>query len=253
MLIPYCLWTLVLLFFRNKLSAPSLIEALLTGSATAQMYFLLVYAQLVFLTPVLSAILRTRRFAAALYCVIPSVLFVRSVIAYEFDVVLPIDPLFVSWLGFYLIGLEWRSRVEPFLAEHEVRAGTLILLVASGVIAQEAVGAFWMKRGVYEMATSQLKQISALTSLCFACPTVSLPERCRRHLAIAPLVFLGDCSFGTYLCHVVPAGFLVARVPLANPGLTIAIWLVVVASAALVVGMARRFLPKDLVRIVWFS
>lgn len=89
----------------QRLTAGGIVKGVLFGTSSAQMYYLLVYAQLVMLTPLLYRVLRSHRLLV--YCVTPVFLLVREVAAIV-GVALPqVQVLFPAWLLFYVLGLDW--------------------------------------------------------------------------------------------------------------------------------------------------
>lgn len=69
---PYLVWSAIYLLVARPETVLGAFKALLTGDASAQMYYLLVYAQLVVLTPLLFRLLRSYR--VLLYAVTPCML-----------------------------------------------------------------------------------------------------------------------------------------------------------------------------------
>lgn len=68
-LIPYLVWSGIYLVVTQRLTAGGIVKGVLFGTSSAQMYYLLVYAQLVMLTPLLYRVLRLHRLLV--YCVTP--------------------------------------------------------------------------------------------------------------------------------------------------------------------------------------
>lgn len=184
---------------------------------------------------------------AALYAVTPVTLCVRYALSVA-GFSLPIQAFCGSWLVFYLLGLEWGYRIWPWLRGRGVGACHVVAALSVCLALQEFEGFAWFAHGSYDLATTQLKATSMLSSAC-ACALIALDaESVRRRLASCKtLVRLGDLSFGVYLCHV--AVLAVFRMPFALAGLlgvlpSFLLWsAVLVASAAFVV-LCQRLLPK---------
>lgn len=68
-LIPYLVWSGIYLVVTQRLTAGGIVKGVLFGTSSAQMYYLLVCAQLVVLTPLLYRVLRSHRLLV--YCVTP--------------------------------------------------------------------------------------------------------------------------------------------------------------------------------------
>lgn len=229
-----------------------LFKALLVGTASAQLYYLLVYAQLVLLTPWLYRTLRSRR--VVMYAITPAVLVLRESLG-VFGLSLPgLGSLFITWLIFYLMGLDWprwKARLEG------VSLGALALLLACALLLQEASSFAWNAHCNYDLATTQLKLSSMFTSMAFICAAMKLPAAWRaRAVGSTWLVRLGDLSFGVYLCHMLVLA--VVRKVFVTVGADayiacFVIWLVTLGISALCVAAARRLLPDQALRLIGFA
>ncbi len=226
-----------------------------SGGGSAQLYYLVVYLQLTLLTPWLFRLLDRPAARAALYAVTPAVLCVRYALSMA-GVSAPIQAFCGSWLAFYLLGLEWRDRIGPWL--HSRGIGVCHALAALGVCLalQEAEGFAWYAAGSYDLATTQLKATSLFSSVC-ACALVALAgATARSRLAsFGPLVRLGDLSFGVYLCHM--AVLMVCREALEAVGFagflpSLLLWAAVLAASAALVAVCRRVLPKRVLSAIGF-
>ena len=170
---------------------------------------------------------------------------------------LPIQAFCGSWLLFYLLGLEWKGRIGPWLRDRGVGARHAFAALVVCLAMQELEGFAWLAAGNYDLATTQLKATSLLSSLC-ACALVALASgAARQRLASCwPLVRLGDLSFGVYLCHMAvlmvcgnlfeltrPFGFLL---PLLQ-------WVAVLCSSAAFVTLSRCIFPKRILGAIGFA
>lgn len=202
------------------------------------MYYLLVYMQLVLVTPLLYRILDGGNAARLLlYAVTPALLVLRYVFGLLGLGQMHLSVFCGTWLVYYLIGLEWRGRIEPWLRARDVRMGVLVATLVICVLVQEAEGFCWLAAGDYDLATTQLK-LSAMASSCaFILVAVGVSRTVRQRVASCrALVALGDRSFGIYLCHIA-AVMLFSKVlsvlGLGGAGAALVQWaLVLVASMA---------------------
>lgn len=178
-------------------SASEALLPLLTGGASAQMYYLLVYAQLVAITPLLFKLLRMHR---ALTYATASVAVALWEVAALFGVDLPnLGRLFPMWLAFYVAGLEWGKWHGAVLG----RTRTVAVVAVLALAAQVGEGFLWNAHGDYNMATTQLRLTNMVSSLAVIALFMLASSSIRSKLAgIRPLVRLGDLSFGVYLCHI---------------------------------------------------
>lgn len=185
--------------------AVAICKNLLTGGASAQMYFIPVYVQLVLLTPLLGKLLGTR--ARPLLLVVSPLAVVAAVYV----------PLFggfelpglasavwheccLGWMGFYALGLALGNG----LAHLRLGTSRLAALYCMALVLQVAEGVWFLSLGSQNCGT-QLKLSSLLSSSLFCLIAWEYVAR-DAPLRDGPLtrgeVFLGDCSFGIYLCHI---------------------------------------------------
>lgn len=199
-LIPYLVWSGIYLVVTQRLTAGGIVKGVLFGTSSAQMYYLLVYAQLVVLTPLLYRVLRSHRLLV--YCVTPVFLLVREVAAIV-GVALPqVQVLFPAWLLFYVLGLDWGKVRRAATRRCSLLPGLLIACL----LLQLAAGYAWLVWGDFNMATTQLKLSSMATSVVVVMLIGLAGQRFRRLLANSCFVKLGDLSFGIYLCHILVLG-----------------------------------------------
>lgn len=253
---PYAVWTTLYLVARRALAPLTVLAAFVVGGGSAQLYYLVVYLQLTLLTPWLFRLLDRPAARAALYAVTPLTLCARYALAVA-GVSLPIQAFCGSWLLFYLLGLEWRGRVAPWLGRRGVGARQAFLALVACLALQELEGFSWFISGNYDLATTQLKVTSVFSSAC-VCALVALaadPAR-RRLSACVPLVRLGDLSFGVYLCHMAVLAVFqkaFALVGLAGFLASLILWLAVLAASAGLVAVCRRVLPRGVLAAIGFA
>lgn len=248
-LIPYLVWSGIYLVVTQRLTAGGIVKGVLFGTSSAQMYYLLVYAQLVMLTPLLYRVLRSHRLLV--YCVTPVFLLVREVAAIV-GVALPqVQVLFPAWLLFYVLGLDW-GKVGRVATR---RCSLLPGLLVACLFLQLVSGFAWLARGDYNMSTTQLKLSSMATSAVLVVLIGLTGHRLRQLFARSYLVKLGDLSFGIYLCHILVLsvvtkvlGF-VAIPALMATVVNLAVTLVV---SACVVAVGATLLPRKVCEALGF-
>lgn len=248
-LIPYLVWSGIYLVVTQRLTAGGIVKGVLFGTSSAQMYYLLVYAQLVMLTPLLYRVLRSHRLLV--YCVTPVFLLVREVAAIV-GVALPqVQVLFPAWLLFYVLGLDW-GKVGHVATR---RCSLLPGLLVACLFLQLVSGFAWLARGDYNMATTQLKLSSMATSAVLVVLIGLTGHRLRQLFARSYLVKLGDLSFGIYLCHILVLGVVtkvlgfVAIPALMATVVNLAVTLVV---SACVVAVGATLLPRKVCEALGF-
>lgn len=162
------------------------------------MYYLLVYAQLVLLTPVVFKIINAG-YGWVLWCITPVTLIVRELFAFWGTNASPIfSAFFGSWLIFYVMGIQWRD----YAGAHSPKPKFAALAVALTLAMQVISAWLWNQSGNFVVATSQLKISAMLTSMAVMILSMSTPLAVRQSLGRCQLfTLMGDCSYGVYLCH----------------------------------------------------
>lgn len=224
-----------------KRSLGSGVLAFAMGSASAQMYYLLVYVQLVLLTPVLFKLLSRNRFLV--YATTPVCLLLRELFAFAGIELPQIQVLCPMWLIFYVVGLDWK-RWSRFI---EGRTVQLAVVSLACLVLQEASGFCWNLVGDFNMATTQLKLSSAATSLAAIAFFMAVSCSCKLRLSSSSLVNLGNASFGVYLCHIIV--LVVIRSVLESFTLplgvfTFVLWALTLAGSYCAVAVIGRLLPE---------
>lgn len=247
--VPYALWSIVYLIVFPHHSLTSGIVAFIAGSASAQMYYLLVYVQLVLLTPLLFKLcLRHRYFV---YAITPACLLFRECAAFA-GVALPqIQVLCPMWLIFYVIGLDWK-RWSKFIGGHTFR---VFIAFCTCLVFQEIVAFWWYAAGDLNMATTQLKISSLATSLAAIALFMTIPASFKTKASASPLVGLGNASFGIYLCHILVlavVGKLVGLFSMPSEVSTFTLWALTLVGSFLFVSTLGRLLPKRIRALIGF-
>lgn len=241
MLIPYLVWSGIYLVVTQRLTVGGIVKGVLFGASSAQMYYLLVYAQLVVLTPLLYRVLRSHRLFV--YCVTPAFLLVREAAAIVGFALPQVQVLFPAWLLFYVLGLDW-GKVERVATR---RHSLLPWLLIACLLLQLAAGYAWLVRGDFNMATTQLKLSSMATSVVVVVLIGLAGQRLRQLLAHSYFVKLGDLSFGIYLCHILVLSVVTKVLGLVATPLLIATVVNLAATlvvSACVVAAGAKLLPR---------
>ncbi len=225
------MWSIAYALLLKHTGALGVAKALLVGSAAAQMYYVLVYAQLVVLTPLLYRLLRAC--PAVPYAVGILALVGREAAALAGINLPQVQAIFAVWLIFYVVGLDWerwRGYVEGKAAHWAVA-----VVVAIGI--QEGFAFAWSAFGDYNMATTQLKLSSTIASLAVIGLIMAVPALWKLRVGGSFFAKLGDASWGIYLCHM----FVVAAL---GKVLTVIAFPLVMATAAkwiLALGISYAF------------
>lgn len=223
------------------------------------MYYLLVYTQLVLLTPALYRLLDFAWARVALYAITPAITLARIglALAGQDSIGAMVGVFCGSWLVYYLLGLEWRTRIEPAMKSIGLSFGRSVLILVICLVLQTACGMLWFSAGNYAMAVGQLKATTMLTSIAFIFVAKLASDRLRRVLSSRrSLVVLGDLSFGIYLCHMAPVMVLSKACDLFGfEGISVSllVWLLSLFISVAVIFCCRCMLPRRIVAVLGFS
>lgn len=247
--VPYALWDIVYLNVFPHHSLTSGIVAFITSSASAQMYYLLAYVQLVLLTLLLFKLLLRHR--CFVYAITPACLLFRECAAFA-GVALPqIQVLCPMWLIFYIIGLDWK-RWSKFIGGHTF---WVFIAFCTCLAFQEMMAFWWYAAGDLNMATTQLKISSLATSLAAIVLFMTIPASFRMKASTSPFVVLGDASFGIYLCHILVlavVGKLVGLFSMPSELSTFTLWALTLFGSYLFVSILGHLLPKRIRALIGF-
>ena len=205
-MVPYVIWSLIYTFVRGY-SFDVFLEKFFTAQCCGVFYYLIVYVQLVILTPLLYRISHTK-YRNYVYLITPiAILFIYLYVLGDNDLEYPYYIIsFVEWVAYYYFGLAFHFQGEPLKCRRLIQTGKahkwmLVGLYAATLILQYAESLLWYYNGELAMAKTQVKISSLLSS--FA--TILLVMYYKETVAVSQtnmLVLIGDDSFAIYLSHM---------------------------------------------------
>lgn len=201
-LIPYFIWTII--YTLPSISISKVLINLLTAKGAMTLYYLVVYIQLVLLTPFLAKYAKTTTSWLG-FTIIP-------VCAFMMKQYFPITPSnysiwawfwktsFVLWFPYYLMGLYLGYKQKTLHIGRRIVLGVVFLLIIS-ILIQIIDGYHMMECGLRNPGT-QLKLSAYFTSsLCILLAFIYL--RSDKNIDKLGIIRnVGDYSFGIYLCHI---------------------------------------------------
>lgn len=210
-LLPYIIWSMVYTIAYMDFRVEVFIFKLLTGQCCGIYYYIIVYIQLVLITPMLLKLVKMNNWWFLLITPIAIgiqywLVFKGTPLSFPYNAITcPV------WLSYYYFGILARNKKSVILPK-----GFRIWILT--VIIQIMEGFVWYKFGNINMATTQIKISSLLTS--FA--TINLILYFEKNYKCNTLYFrnkyfdkfkgimveLGDMSFGIYLSHILLIGVL---------------------------------------------
>lgn len=247
----YLIWSFIyILISGGAWSVAQVLKAILLGRAAVHLYFAVLYIQLSLLTPLLFRGIGSH--PGILLAITPATLLLKSLFE---SLGIPtglFGPFFGSWVLFYLLGMLSRANRLPLGWRG---LGMLYLL---GIILQFATGRYWLGLGRADIAVSQLRVASMVSSSAF----VLLVIRMRGLFGRAPrreglLVAIGDASFGIYLSHLAllqGLDLLLSNYPALPLFILIPFkFVLALAFSLLFVLLSRKVFPRDVCRVIGFG
>lgn len=204
-MIPYILWSFLCAVINR--SVKTFIPDVFSSKCNGIYYFTLVYAQIVILTPIVFKLLDSSVSWFGWLITPITILVIRYVcVIKHISVGFPFQgELFAFWFLFYYLGLVLGNHYYTI----KINWNVWMCIYGVSLLIQLLEGWIWYKAGNYDMATTQLK-LSSILSTAVACIGAfqyfgNCKESCLKKLR--PLchfmIMLGDNSFGIYLCHII--------------------------------------------------
>lgn len=220
LLVPYLVWAAVYAFAQaltGKLVVADLPEMLATGTVISVGYYVVVMLQITLLSPALERLSTGALKLAVPLFIVASCTFTYGIRASGFDGAwshFPYNALpFFLWLPFYLVGLVFGRSGSGSSFGHWQPWLALAVLSAAASIAE----AYTWIPGAIDLAISQLKLSSMITSMCVCALAITLA---RTWTSLSgwrwALSWLGARSFYFYLSHMLVLGVVQAglrRIP----------------------------------------
>ena len=203
-IVPYIIWSFIFAIVNRRIN--TFIPDVFMSKCNGIYYFILVYIQMVLLIPVTFKLLRSR-FSKLGWFVTPISIFLIRYISLWFNIELGFPfqgELFVFWFGFYYLGVSLKNGYINL----QLSPKCLTNLCLFSLVIQGVEGFIWYWMGNFDMATTQLKMSSIITTGLFCISAYIYIEAGDLNLNEQPVVLkkflkvLGDNSFGIYLCHM---------------------------------------------------
>lgn len=248
-LIPYMLFTIFYTIGKGYkagvgISLASIGKNLITTQGSGVLYYLVVYIQLVLLTPLLVRIARQKKWFLNLPVLIIQPLFLLffylGIINGDILKEAPYYMMFFPvWLTYYYLGI----LIGNDLLKIKTKNSTLIVLVAIGIVLQITEGFFWLNNtSVKDMYYSQIR-ITALLENIPLLLLITRYIRSKKEKTNKLLCKIGDASFGIYLLH--PALIMICDklIPRSETTFMITYLFAVIGSFAIVL-ILNKIVPK---------
>lgn len=212
-IVPYVIWSIIFyVLISGKKSFSDFAVKLLTGRCCGIYYYIFVYVQFVLLTPLISKLIKSK-YSFMGWLITPITIFLFRYLIY---IGIPIPQIRLSytcsaWFIYYYLGLYLGNGI----IKPRKKLRQYILLYSVSIILSLAEGYVWYKMSNIDMATTQLRFTSILTSVLFlfcCCFYIKNSNR-KSYIFTNILKIIGDCSFGIYLSHILVQASLQKIIP----------------------------------------
>lgn len=196
-LIPYIIWSIIFLIRDKDYNINSILFKFITGQTCSIYYYIIVYLELILLTPILIKALKSKinKFIWLLTPISIMILyiciFIGNPIQFPYNVL-----SFTVWIMFYYYGLQVGNLNKELSDNVKMNIGIYFIFIILSI----GEGIYWYKQGNISMAISQMKITSIFTSLYFIKVAIEIKDKIK--LDSKYLKMIGDYSFGIYLTHV---------------------------------------------------
>ena len=199
-LIPYVAFSVVYMATNGTIRQPitTIIRIVLLGSASYHLYYILVYVQLVLITPLTVRLARSKAWRVGLVITPVFIMLFRYIVPLFDSSILnsSIHKVFLFWFLYYYIGI----LIGNGIYKPKIRSKNLVALYCASYVVQIAEGVIWLRLGYSDISVTQLKLSSVLTSV-MACLIAYRMIEEKQGKIYPVLVKIGDWSFGIYLVH----------------------------------------------------
>lgn len=204
-IIPYIIWTILYSLASalvNGLDLKRILINLVTTKSTGTLYYIYVYIQFVLLTPILVKIAKSK-YRWVVWLIAPI-----SIIIFKYFPLLSGEPLnkYISviwdvsclgWMSYYYLGLLLGNQI----IQKNFNIKKLCALYVISIPLQMLEGYGWLLLGDTNCGT-QLKITSLVTNALFLLICYKFIISDKLNFKNKLLIFIGNCSFGIYLSHI---------------------------------------------------
>lgn len=205
-LVPYTIWSII--YTACSGTWDGFVQKFFTAQCCSVYYYIFIYALFVLLTPLISKLIQSKYSWIGWVITPVSLLLTRYITAFT-GMSLPSELfsfLFTNWFIFYYLGMCLGNKKINYNTSTAKTAVFLFVSLTLSILE----GSLWFKFGNYDMATTQLRFTSMLTSLStmllsykYLTGQIKPVLSCKITAFISRvLVCIGDCSFGIYLSHI---------------------------------------------------
>lgn len=199
-MIPYIIWSIIYTIAYSNYK--KFFVKILTGTSCGIYYYILVYIQLVLITPFVIKLVKSK-YKNIGFMITPvfMLIYYLIVIILKKELPFPINANnFVIWFIYYYLGITLGNNQIVVKNMKNIK-----IVVVISLVLQIFEGILWNKSGYYSMATTQLKFTSMISNIFILLLTFfwlsngkEIEEKSWKNY----LIEIGGMSFGIYLSHI---------------------------------------------------
>lgn len=203
-MIPYIIWSIIYTIAYSDYK--KFFIKILTGTSCGIYYYILVYIQLVLMTPFVIKLVKSKyKNIGFLITPIFMLLYYLILIIFKKEVPFPLNANnFIIWFIYYYLGINLGNGQ---IAVKNIKNIKILLVIS--LILQICEGIIWNKLGYYGMATTQLKFTSMVSNILILLLTffwLTNNKKMEDNWWKNTLIEIGSMSFGIYLSHILILG-----------------------------------------------
>lgn len=198
-LIPYVIWTSIYFLINGHHGVRRYLFDVVFATAEPILYYILVYVQLVILTPLIFILIRSRIhlilwLISPLSIIVFKYLPLTGIVDFHPTMHLLWKDSFFPWFTYYLMGI----MLGNSLLKIKLKTIWLTMLYIISIFGCMLEGSLWMENG--DGQVSQVMLSSLLSSSLFILLSYKYITKCTERRQWIEKI--GDCSFGIYLSHM---------------------------------------------------
>lgn len=186
---------------REKDSIPKYLINILLGTASPQLYYLLVLMQLILITPLLMKAIKSKNhfINSVIIAITPLYLIIIAIISIRLNIQIPqCQTIFFAWIIYYYLGITYNTKKQKINLE-KYNLGACIVIVVLLLFIRSLINIYMYNIGInYFYSISQIRFLNMIYVLFIIIVMLKLENKFKNKRCLEKL---GDLSFGIYFIH----------------------------------------------------